>query len=55
MSDAILAYLVSLGIIGGGVFWIVMGASAASTVCIAIGIPTIVVGLLSFFAELRET
>jgi hypothetical protein len=56
MSDKILAYLISLGIIGSGVFWIAMSAhSAASVIYIAIGIPTIVVGLLSFFGELRQT
>jgi apolipoprotein N-acyltransferase len=56
MNDKILAYLISLGIMGSGIFWIVMSAhSAASVIYIAIGIPTIVVGLISFFAELRQT
>jgi hypothetical protein len=56
MSDKILAYLVSLGIIGSGVFWIVTSAhSAASVIYIAIGVPIIVVGLISFFAELHQT
>jgi hypothetical protein len=56
MSDTILAYFVSLVILASGVFWIVMAAySAASVVYIAIGVPTVVVGLVSFFTELRET
>ena len=39
MSDAALAYLISLGIIGVGVIWIFAGAnSATSTIWIAIGI-----------------
>jgi apolipoprotein N-acyltransferase len=56
MSDTVLAYLISLGIVGSGVFWIVTSAhSAASVIDIAIGVPTIVVGLISFFTELRRT
>ena len=56
MSDTVLAYLISLGIVGSGVFWIVTSAhSAASVIDIAIGVPTIVVGLLSLFGELRQT
>ena len=56
MSDKILAYLISLGIIGSGVFWIIMNAhSADAVIYIAIGVPTIVVGLLSLFGELRQT
>ena len=48
MSDTITAYLVSLGIIGAGVTWI----NAGTALCIAIGIPTITVGLIGLFAEL---
>jgi hypothetical protein len=56
MIDTISAYLVSLVIIASGVFWIVMAAnSAASVLYIAIGVPTVVVGLINFFAELRFT
>jgi hypothetical protein len=53
MSDTLLAYLVSLG---SGIFWIVMDAySAASVLYFAIGVPTIVVELLSLLTELRQT
>jgi hypothetical protein len=50
MSDTTTAYLVSLGIIGAGAIWI----DAGTTLCIAIGVPTIVVGLISLLAELRD-
>ena len=52
VSDTILAYLISLGIIGAGVIWIVAGHSAPSALGVIIGVLTIVVGLLSFFGEL---
>ena len=55
MSGTLLAYLISLGIIGAGVVWIVAGVyPATSAICIVVGVPTIVVGLLSFFTELRN-
>jgi hypothetical protein len=55
MSDTLLAYLISLGIIGAGVVWVVAGVyPATSAICIVVGVPTIVVGLLSFFTELRN-
>ena len=44
------AYLVSLGIIGAGAIWVNVG----TTLCIGIGVPTIVVGLISLLAELRD-
>ena len=50
MSDTTTAYLVSLGIIGAGAIWI----DAGTTLCIAIGVPTIAVGLISLLAELRN-
>jgi hypothetical protein len=50
MSDTTTAYLVSLGIIGAGAIWI----DAGTTLCITIGVPTIVVGLISLLAELRD-
>jgi hypothetical protein len=50
MSDTTTAYLVSVGIIGAGAIWM----DAGTTLCIAIGVPTIVVGLISLFAELRD-
>ena len=53
MWDAVFAYLISLGIIGAGVIWIVAGHSAPSAFGFIIGVPTIVVGLVSFFGELR--
>jgi hypothetical protein len=55
MSDTLLAYLISLGIIVAGVVWIVAGVyPTTSAICIVVGVPTIVVGLLSFFTELRN-
>ena len=52
MSDTALAYLISLGILGFGVVWLVASAhSAAPALYIGIGIPTSVVGLISFFTE----
>ena len=45
MSDTILGYLVSLGIIGAGVVWTIAGTIyTASDLCIAIGMATIAVG-----------
>ena len=52
MSDTNLAYLISLGIIGAGVGWIVAGTNSA--LCIGIGIASIVVGALSVLNELRH-
>jgi hypothetical protein len=55
MSDTTLGYLVSLGIIGAGVVWIVTGTIwTASDLCIAIGMVTIVVGWISFMVEFRN-
>jgi hypothetical protein len=55
MSDTVLAYLVSLGIIFAGVVWIVAGTIwTASNLCIAIGLVTIAVGLTSFMVEFRN-
>ena len=54
MSDTALAYLVSLGIRVVGIFWIVTGHSAPSPFGVIVGVPTIVVGLLSFFGELTN-
>jgi hypothetical protein len=51
MWDTVFAYLISLGIIGAGVVWIVAGHWAPSAFGVIIGVPTIVVGLLSFFGE----
>ena len=50
MSDTTTACLVSVGIISAGAIWI----DAETTLCIAIGVPTIVVGLISLLAELRD-
>ena len=44
------AYLVSLGIIGAGAIWVNVG----TTLCIGIGVPTIVVGLIGLLVELRD-
>ena len=55
MTDTILAYLISLGIIVAGAIWIVAGTnSATSALCITIGVLTIAVGLISFLTELRQ-
>jgi uncharacterized membrane protein YphA (DoxX/SURF4 family) len=55
MSDTLLAYLTSLGIIGAGVIWIVAGTiSTASALCIAMGVVTIAVGWISFMVEFRN-
>ena len=53
MWDTVFAYLISLGIIGAGAVWIVVGHSAPSAFGVIIGVPTIVVGMLSLFGELR--
>jgi len=55
MSDAVLAYLISLGIIGVGVIWIIACAnSPTSVIWITVGVLTIAVGLASFLTELRN-
>jgi hypothetical protein len=55
MSDTILGYLVSLGIIFAGVIWIVAGTiSTTSALCIAMGAVTIAVGWVSFTIEFRN-
>jgi hypothetical protein len=55
MIDMMLAYLISLGIIGVGVVWIIAGMnSATSELWIAIGILSIAVGAISFLNELRN-
>ena len=51
MINTLLAYLISLGIIGTGVGWIVVGMS--STLCVGIGITSIAVGAASVLNELR--
>ena len=55
MSDTMLGYLVSLGIIFAGVLWIVAGTIyTASDLCIAIGMVTVAVGWISFMVEFRN-
>ena len=55
MNDRVLAYLVSLGIIGAGVVWIVAGTIwTASDLCIAIGMVTVAIGWISFMVEFRN-
>jgi hypothetical protein len=51
MTDTALAYLISLGIVGFGVLWMVEGTNAAAS---AIGTLTIAVGLLSLVSELHN-
>ena len=52
MINTLLAYLISLGIIGAGIGWMVVG-STRSTLCIGIGIAAIAVGTASVLNELR--
>ena len=52
MIDTILAYLISLGIIGAGVGWIVVGGMS-SPLFIAMGVASIGVGVASLSNELR--
>jgi hypothetical protein len=55
MTDTVLAYLISLGIIGAGVMWIVAGTNPATSVfSVAMGVVTIAVGLISLLGELRH-
>ena len=55
MNDRLLAYIISLGIAGTGVIWIVAGKGAATpAVSIAIGVVTVAVGLISLLVELRN-
>lgn len=49
--NTFLAYIISLGIIGAGIGWIVVGTS--STLFIGIGIASIVVGVASLLNEVR--
>jgi len=55
MNDTILAYLVSLGILGTGVIWIVASKNSTTSVFwIALGVLTVCVGLISLLTELRN-
>jgi hypothetical protein len=51
MGNTILAYIISFGLIGAGVGWIVAGPSVLG---IGIGIASIVVGAISVLNELRQ-
>jgi hypothetical protein len=48
--NAFLAYLISVGLIGAGVAWIVFGSTS---LCVGIGTASIVVGLASIWGELQ--
>jgi len=52
MSDTILAYIISLGLIGAGLGWITAGPNSALS--ITIGIASIVVGTISVLNEFRN-
>ena len=55
--DNILEYLVSLGIVGVGIVWIIVATKAGSALFsawIALGFLTIAVGLISLLAETRN-
>jgi hypothetical protein len=54
MIDTALAYLISLGIIGAGVVWVVAGTSPATVLFITVGVLTIAVGLISLLTEFRH-
>lgn len=55
MNDRVLPYLISLGLIGTGVVWIVAATSAAtSLIGITVGLLTIVVGAMSLLLEFRN-
>jgi hypothetical protein len=51
MGNMILAFIISLGLVGAGLGWIVAGPNSA--LCITIGIASIVVGAISVLNELR--
>ena len=52
MSDTILAYIISFGLIGAGMGWIIAGPN--SPLCTTIGIASIVVGVISVSNEFRH-
>ena len=52
MGDTILAYIISLGLIGAGLGWIIAGPNSA--LCTTIGIASIVVGVISVSNEFRQ-
>ena len=55
MSDTIPAYLISLGLIGTGVIWIVAGTNSTTfALSVAIGVLTIAVGLISLLNEFNH-
>jgi hypothetical protein len=55
MNDRILPYLISLGLIGTGVAWMLAGTNSANAaISFTIGGLTIAVGALSLFGEFRN-
>lgn len=55
MIDTILAYLISFGIVGTGIGWIVAGMNSATAgLWIGIGVASIAVGAISVLNELRH-
>jgi len=55
MNDRILPYLISLGLIGAGVVWMLAGTNSANAaISFTIGGLTIAVGALSLFGEFRN-
>ena len=55
MNDRILPYLISLGLIGTGVVWMLAGTNSANAaISFTIGGLTIAVGALSLFGEFRN-
>jgi hypothetical protein len=52
MSDTILAYIISFGLIGAGLGWILTGPNSA--LFITIGVASIVVGTISVLNEFRH-
>ena len=55
MNDRILPYLISLGLIGTGVVWMLAGTNSANAaISFTIGGLTIAVGAISLFGEFRN-
>jgi hypothetical protein len=52
MIDTLLAYVISLGIVGAGAGWIAVGMH--STLCLAIGVVSVFVGVGSLLNEAQH-
>ena len=55
MNDTVLPYLISLGLIGTGIIWIVAGTNSVNAaIWITMGVLTIDVGAISLLFEFRN-